>query len=67
MKNSRLAILIGAAVLLGSLLYYLYGGSASPAGQRELMRLTAENFPEFQTQFNAAQDRVRVIAMLSPT
>jgi hypothetical protein len=67
MKRSRLAILICAAVLLGSLLYYLYGGSASPAGQPELMRLTAENFPELQKQFNAAQERVRLIAMLSPT
>ena len=61
MKRSRLAILVCAAVLLRSLalleawLYYLYGESASPVSI-ELMRLTAENFPELQKPFNAAQD-----------
>jgi hypothetical protein len=67
MKPYRLAILLVAVVLLGSLLYYFYGGSTSPAGQQPLVRLDAENLPELQKQFNAAQDRVRLIAMLSPT
>jgi hypothetical protein len=67
MKRYRFAILVCAAALLGSLLFYFYGGSESPAGQQTLVRLNAENLPELQKQFNAAQDRVRLIAMLSPT
>ena len=67
MKRSRIFILVCVAVILGALLYYFYGGSAPPAGQHELVRLNAANFVEFRQAFNADVERVRFIAMLSPT
>ena len=67
MKRSRLLTLVLVAVILGALLYYFYGGSTAPAGQHELVRLNAGNFVELRQAFNADLDRVRLIAMLSPT
>ena len=66
MKLKRI-LLIGLVIVLGSLGYYLYGGSSVPAGQPELVRLNPANFEEFRQEFNASQDRVRMIAMLAPT
>jgi len=67
MKRNRILILVFVAVILGALLYYFYGGSTAPAGQHQLVRLNAGNFAELQQAFNADVDRVRLIAMLSPT
>jgi len=67
MKRYRILVLACAAVILGALLYYFYGGSTPPAGQHDLVRLNAANFAELQQAFNADVDRVRLIAMLSPT
>ena len=67
MKRYRILILVCVAIIFGALLYYFYGGSTSPAGQHELVRLNATNFAELQQAFNAEVDRVRLIAMLSPT
>ena len=67
MKRYRILVLACAAVILGALLYYYYGGSAPPAGQHELVRLNAANFVELRQAFNADVERVRLIAMLSPT
>lgn len=66
MKPKRILLLV-LAVFFGALLYYFYGGSSVPEGQRELVRINGGNFAELRQEFNAAQDRVRVIAMLSPT
>ncbi len=67
MKRYRILILACAAVILGALLYYFLGGSTPPAGQHDLVRLNAANFAALQQSFNADVDRVRLIAMLSPT
>ena len=67
MKRYRTPILGCVALVLGGLLYYFYGGSTPPAGQRELVRLNAASFADLQQEFNAAQDRVRLIVLLSPT
>ncbi len=67
MKRSRFLILVCVAVILGALFYYIYGGSTPPAGQHELVRLNAANFAELRQAFNADVERVRLIAMLSPT
>ena len=67
MKRHRILILVCVAVLVGALLYYFYGGSTAPAGQHELVRLNAVNLAELRQEFNAGVDRVRLIAMLSPT
>jgi len=66
MKAKRLVLVVFLA-LLGVLLYYMYGGSTVPAGQHDLVRITPANFADLRQEFNATQDRVRVIAMLSPT
>jgi len=66
MKRYRILILVCVAIV-GALLYYFYGGSTAPAGQHELVRLNAVNFAELRQEFNAGVDRVRLIAMLSPT
>lgn len=67
MKRYRIPILVCGAVIFGTLLYYFYGGSTPPAGQHELVRLNVANFAELRQAFNADVDRVRLIAMLSPT
>ena len=67
MKRYGVLILVCVAVIVGALLYYFYGGSTAPAGQRELVRLDAVNFSQLRQDFNAGVDRVRLIAMLSPT
>ena len=67
MKRSRILILVCVAVILGALLYYFFGGSTPPAGQHDLVRLNTANFAELRKAFNADADRVRLIAMLSPT
>ena len=67
MKRNGVLILVCVAVIVGTLLYYFYGGSTPPAGQRDLVRLNAVNFAELRQAFNAGADRVRLIAMLSPT
>ena len=67
MKRSRKILgLIFLAIVAGIVLY-LYAGSTVPAGQPPLKRLTATNFNELQSAFNAAKESVRVIALLSPT
>jgi len=55
------------AVLVLAALLYFYGGSQAPAGQPPLDSLTARNVAEVKNQFNAAQDEVRVLLLLSPT
>ena len=67
MKRYRVLILVCVAAIIGALLYYFYGGSTAPAGQHELVRLDAVNFAELRQAFNAGVDRVRLVAMLSPT
>lgn len=66
MKASRFIIVCLLALVAGGL-YYFYAGSTVPTGQPPLMRLSAANFGELRDAFNAAQDSVRVIALLSPT
>jgi hypothetical protein len=67
MKSYRNPLLACAALILGGLLYYFYGGGTPPAGQHELIRLDPANFAQLRQEFNAAGDRVRLIALLSPT
>jgi hypothetical protein len=55
-----------ATVLLLALIYF-YGGSQAPSGQPPLKSLTPQNVAEVKNQFNAANDDVRVLLLLSPT
>jgi len=61
--------IIGLCLLaiLAGVIYYLYAGSAAPTGQPPLTSLSASNFNELRGAFNAAQDSVRVVTLLSPT
>lgn len=53
-------------VLVGAL-FYFYGGSQAPSGQRPLDSVTSRNVTDIKTQFNLAKDDVRVLLLLSPT
>lgn len=55
-----------ATVLLLALIYF-YGGSQAPSGQPPLQSITPQNVAEVKNQFNAANDDVRVLLLLSPT
>jgi hypothetical protein len=65
--NRRYIGAIVAALLLGTLLFYFYGGHQAPPGQPSLAELRPENFTTIATAFNAAKDEVRVVLLLSPT
>ena len=67
MKRSRKIIGLFVLAIAAVIGYYLYAGSAAPAGQQPLVRLDPSNFGELRNAFNEAKDSVRVIALLSPT
>jgi hypothetical protein len=60
-------ILLGVAVLVGALLYHVYGGSATPKGQQPLVRLNATNLASLKDSFNTSANSVRVLLLVSPT
>ncbi len=64
----RKPLLIAAlAIALAGALFYFYGGHQTPNGQPPLRSLTTQNVAEVKNAFNAAQDGVRVLLLLSPT
>lgn len=67
MTRKWLILVCLAAVVIGFALYHVYGGSSTPVGQPALVRLNPQNFDGLRRDFNAAQDTVRVVALLSPT
>ena len=67
MKRSRKIIVGSLSAIIAGIVFYLYAGSAAPAGQPPLSRLNTSNFGELRTSFNQAKDTVRVVALLSPT
>jgi hypothetical protein len=54
-------------VVLVAALFYFYGGSQAPSGQPPIESVTAQNIGDIKTQFNLANDDVRVLLLLSPT
>ena len=67
MKRSRKIIGVCLLAIIAGIAFYLYAGSAAPAGQPPLARLDASNFSELRGAFNEAKATVRVVALLSPT
>lgn len=67
MKRSRKIIVVSLSAIIAGIVFYLYAGSAAPAGQPALARLDTSNFGELRSVFNQAKDTVRVVALLSPT
>ncbi len=63
-KHFTLAIL---AVLLFVAGMALWGPSEAPTTQTPLVKLTAKNFTDFASAFDAAADSPRLILLLSPT
>ncbi|HSA94234.1 MAG TPA: hypothetical protein VLE48_14570 [Terriglobales bacterium] len=61
--------LVAAAVLLlvAVLGWQLWGPSQAPSGQPPMLELNTENVASLKRGFNEASDRVRIIALLSPT
>ncbi len=66
MKRKRI-ILFAAIAIAGFFLYYLYGGSTTPAGQQPLVRLTSSNISALKDAFNGSANSVRLLVLVSPT
>jgi hypothetical protein len=64
----RKAIIAGVvAALLLVAVAYLWGPSSVPPGQPPLLTLTAANFSEIESAFEADTSVPRVVLLLSPT
>jgi hypothetical protein len=64
----RKAIIAGVvAALLLVAITYVWGPPSVPPGQPPLLTLTAVNFSEFETAFDADTHVPRVLLLLSPT
>jgi hypothetical protein len=55
------------SAILGASLWYLFGPGAVPEGQPPLLSVDAGNVSLLQADFNRAADRVRILAVFSPT
>lgn len=66
LKRSSIAglVVIIAAAVLG---YQQFGTHEAPKGQPALVHLDVASLERLRTDFNAAQDSVRLIVLLSPT
>jgi len=67
MKKVLSIVGVLAALALGYAAYSEYAPRSTPQGQPPLVRLNSGNIPELRKAFNESSDRVRVLAMLSPT
>ena len=59
--------LISMLGLLGASLWYLFSPGTVPDGQAQLVTLGTGNLQQFQSEFNQHVDKIRVVALLSPT
>lgn len=66
LKRSWIVVLVViiAAAVLG---HQQFGTHDAPKGQPALVHLDAGSLERLRTDFNAAQDSVRLIVLLSPT
>lgn len=64
----RIFLLWGSllVVLLGIAYYYLFTPGAVPAGQQSVIALSHGMMPRFASEFNAAADQIRIVAVLDP-
>ena len=53
--------------ILGASVWYLFGPGTAPEGQPPLLSLAPGSLSRLQTDFNAAAEKVRIVAVLSPT
>ena len=66
MRRKLILAVVVVLALAGTLIYY-YGGTQVPPGQAPLYRLTAQNLTDLRNAFNADQDDVRLLVLVSPT
>jgi hypothetical protein len=66
-RHIVLSVLVAAGFLIFYVLYYLYGGSATPKGQQPLVSLNGSNLSSLKDAFNGSANSVRVLVMLSPS
>jgi hypothetical protein len=64
MRRKHIAMALAGAALTAALAYF-YLGHTVPSGQPPLRNLTGA--AQFAQTFNAANDEVRVVLLLSPT
>ena len=60
-----LGVVVVAVILLAA--WLAWGPAYSPAGQPALVSLEPGNFNQLQEAFNSDADKIRVVALLSPT
>ena len=66
LKRSSVVVLI-VVIAAAALGYRQFGTHHAPAGQPPLVHLNAGAFETLRTDFNGAQDSIRLIVLLSPT
>lgn len=62
----RVSLLVIAAVVAGGGFLY-FANRTTPSGQAPLTTIDASAFADLKTEFNRAQDKVRVVVLLAPT
>ena len=69
MLTKRARWLLGVSLLLcaAAAAYYWLGPAPTPAGQLSLTSLDGSGLAAFEQMFDASSERVRVVALLSPT
>lgn len=65
MKRAVIVVVVVTVAVLGAV--YLWGPSSAPQGQAPLVKLSNENFSEFQSTFDADPSVPRLVLLLSPT
>jgi len=61
------AVIIGLAILVAAIVGWRLLGHNTPKGQPPLTSLTQANLNDFERDFNASPESIRVLALLSPT
>jgi len=68
---ARIAVVIGIGIAVAALVVvaasYKFSTRQTPPGQPPLVYLNNQNVEELRAAFNAAADKTRVLAMVSPT
>ena len=65
--SRRKIIVLGLVAVAVFFLFYLYGGSATPAGQQPLGRLDSATLASLKDSFNGSARSVRLVVLVSPT
>lgn len=66
-KKSIAIAALAVALAAGGAGWYYWGPVAMPVGQPPLLEITPQTIEQVRADFNAAADRPRIVALLSPT